>query len=113
EMSNYVLKLPPQLEQHGVHPRFHVSQLTPHELNNQEIFPNREVNIFYDFGEDPNHKAVVRKILNHTWVHNELWFKVKWELGDTTWECQRNCNDLIHLDEYLTLQNVREPESLP
>ena len=113
EMLNYVLKLPPQLEQRGIHPRFHVSRLAPHEPNDQEIFPNREVNIFYDFGEDPDREAVVREILNHVWVHNELWFKVKWELGDTTWEPLENCKDLVHLDEYLTLQNVREPENLP
>ena len=113
ETSNYILKLPPQLEQCRIHPRFHVSQLAPHELNNKEIFPNREANIFYNFGEDPDHKAVVREILNHAWVHNELWFKVKWELGDTTWEPLENCNNLIHLDKYLTLQNVREPENLP
>src|SRR6266700_1169767 len=113
ETSNYVLKLPPQLEQHGIHPRFHVSWLTPHKPNDKEIFPNREANIFYDFREDPDHEAVVHEILNHVWVHNELWFKVKWELGDTTWEPLENCNNLIHLDEYLTLQNVREPENLP
>ena len=112
-MSNDVLKLPPQLEQSGIHPRFHVSRLAPHEPNDQEIFPNREVNIFYDFGEDPDREAVVREILNHAWVHNELWFKVKWELGDTTWEPLGNCNNLVHLDEYLTLQNVRKPENLP
>src|SRR6266446_2983785 len=53
ETSNYVLKLPPQLEQCGIHPRFHISRLAPHEPNDQEIFPNREANIFYDFGEDP------------------------------------------------------------
>src|SRR6266436_5069334 len=68
ETSNYILKLPPQLEQRGIHPRFHISQLAPHEPNDQEIFPNREVSIFYDFGEDPDREAVVREILNHTWV---------------------------------------------
>ena len=41
--SNYVLKLPPQLESQGIHPRFHVSRLAPHEPNDTALFPGREV----------------------------------------------------------------------
>src|SRR6266705_1958338 len=33
ETLNYILKLPPQLERHGIHPRFHMSRLALHELN--------------------------------------------------------------------------------
>src|SRR6266705_3107823 len=33
ETSNYILKLPPQLERHGMHPRFLMSRLTLHEPN--------------------------------------------------------------------------------
>src|SRR6266700_1424355 len=42
ETSNYILKLPPQLEQHGVHPRFHMSKLTLHEPDDNTIFPSWE-----------------------------------------------------------------------
>src|SRR6266571_5251716 len=59
ETSNYVLKLPLQLEQCGIHPRFHMSRLAPHKPNDNTIFPSREANIFYDFREDPDHKAQV------------------------------------------------------
>src|SRR6266581_7727303 len=52
ETSNYILKLPPQLERHGIHPRFHMSRLAPHKPNDSMTFPGREVNIFYDFRED-------------------------------------------------------------
>src|SRR6266581_3513636 len=113
ETLNYVLKLPLQLEQCGIHPRFHVSRLTPHEPNNNTIFPGREANIFYDFGEDPDHEAQVHKILGHTWIQDAIWFKIEWELGDTTWEPLENCNDLIQLDKYLTLQNAADVEDLP
>ncbi len=57
ETSNYILKLPPQLERCGTHPRFHMSRLALHEPNNSMTFPGREVNIFYDFREDPDHEA--------------------------------------------------------
>jgi hypothetical protein len=62
ETSNYILKLPLQLEQHGIHPRFHVSRLAPHKPNDK--------NTFYDFGEDPDHEAQVHEILGHTWVQD-------------------------------------------
>jgi hypothetical protein len=42
ETSNYILKLPPQLVQCGIHPRFHVLRLAPHESNNKTTFPGRE-----------------------------------------------------------------------
>src|SRR6266705_1474320 len=41
ETSNYVLKLPLQLECHGIHTRFHVSRLALHELKNSMTFPGR------------------------------------------------------------------------
>jgi hypothetical protein len=50
--------------------------------------------------------------IDHAWAHNELWFEVKWGLGDTTWEPLDHCNNLVHLDKYLMLQNVREPKNL-
>src|SRR6266705_3961025 len=65
ETLNYILKLPPQLECCGIHPRSHVSRLALHKPNDSMTFPGREVNIFYDFGEDPDHEAQVRKILGH------------------------------------------------
>src|SRR6266705_3087744 len=52
ETSNYILKLPPQLECCGIHPRFHMSRLALHKPNDSMTFPGREVNIFYDFRED-------------------------------------------------------------
>src|SRR6266705_2804837 len=70
ETSNYILKLPPQLEHHGIHPRFHVSRLAPHEPNDSMTFPGREVNISYNFGEDPDHEAQVCEILGHAWAQD-------------------------------------------
>src|SRR6266581_6289380 len=85
-------------DSHGIHPRFHMSRLSLHEPNDSMTFAGREVNIFYDFREDPDHEAQVCKILGHAWAQDSIWFKVKWELGDTTWEPLENCNELIHLD---------------
>jgi len=37
--SNYTIKLPPELEKQGIFPKFHISQLTPHEPNDESLFP--------------------------------------------------------------------------
>src|SRR5258708_29481874 len=38
-MSNYTIKLPPELEKRGIFPKFHISQLSPHEPNDSSLFP--------------------------------------------------------------------------
>src|SRR5260221_3395779 len=37
--SNYTIKLPPELEKWGIFPKFHISQLSPHEPNDESLFP--------------------------------------------------------------------------
>src|SRR5260221_215079 len=60
--------------------------------------------IFYDFGDDPKREYQVSKIVTHAWdVDNCLWFHIKWGIGDLTWEPLSNMDDIVALDEYLTL----------
>ena len=49
----------------------------------------------------------------HRWAHNKLEFKVRWNLGDTTWEPYENCKELSALDDYLDLVGVDDIDSLP
>ena len=113
DLSNYVLKLPPELECRGIFLKFHVSWLAPHEPNDSLIFPGQAAQIFYDFGDDPEREYQVRKIVTHAWdVDNCLWFHVKWGFGDLTWEPLQNVDDITALDEYLTLQDVDKVENL-
>ena len=63
--SNYVLKLPPELEHRGIFPKFHVSWLAPHEPNDTLIFLGWAAQIFYDFGDDPEREYQVSEIVTH------------------------------------------------
>ena len=40
-------------------------------------------------------------------------FQVKWNMGDTTWEPHKACNDLQALDNYLDLLGVKQVGDLP
>jgi hypothetical protein len=67
DSSNYVLRLPPVLTQRNIFAKFHVSRLAPHEPNDSILFPGRAVEVFYDFGEDPEWEYQVKEIVDHWW----------------------------------------------
>src|SRR3984957_10715358 len=113
DKSNYTLTLPPELVKRRIHPRFHISRLRLHGPNDNERFPLREVQTFYDFGDDPEAEWKVSEIVGHRWVCNKLELYVKWSLGDTTWEPVASCNELSALDDYLALRGVESPQDLP
>ena len=45
-------------------------------------------------------------------MDNCLWFRIKWGIGNLTWEPLSNVDDIAVLDEYLTLQDVDKVENL-
>ena len=78
------------------------------------LFPGRDAQAYYDFGENPEKELQVQEILDHIWdLDDVLWFRVKWTAGDLTWEPVVNVNELIALDNYLELHAVTNVEELP
>ncbi|QRV72049.1 Transposon Tf2-1 polyprotein [Ceratobasidium sp. AG-Ba] len=112
DASTYTLELPEELKKRRINPVFHGSLLRPHYPNNDLLFPSRDANHYYDFGEDPETEWVVEDILNHKYQGKNIMFLVKWSKGDQTWESLQRCSDLEALDRYLELQGVTEPEEL-
>jgi hypothetical protein len=110
EISRYTLELPPELKKRRIHPTFHESKLRPFYKNDATIFPGREAQVFYDFGQDDNQEWLVDEILTHQWKGNRLELLIRWNLGDTTWEPYTECKELEALDRYLELQGLGEEE---
>ncbi len=42
-----------------------------------------------------------------------VWYRIKWALGNLTWEPSTNADELSTLDNYLMLQGVNNIEELP
>jgi hypothetical protein len=113
ETSSYTLKLPEELRKCRMNPTFHLSLLKLYSANDADLFPNRLLNFYYDFGHDEDHEYLITKIRSHKWRWNHLWFEVPWDTGEITLEPHKNCEDLVVLDQYLELQGVATLEQLP
>ncbi|KAL1937189.1 hypothetical protein VTO73DRAFT_14488 [Trametes versicolor] len=113
ETSTYTLDLPGTLTSRGIFPTFHVSKLRPHEPNDENLFPHRDVEVFYDFGDDPEREFVVDGILAHEWRGRDVAFLVQWAAGDTTWEPLAHVRDLEALDRYYEVLGVEAWTELP
>lgn len=81
--------------------------------NDDELFPHREPNVFYDFGGADDTEWLVEEITGHKWEKKGIKFEVRWNLGDTTWEPLESCEELEALDRYLELMGVEKVEELP
>ena len=82
--------------------------------NNDELFPKRDTRSFYDFSQDDKQEWFIKEITSHRWPNSkELELKVRWMLGDTTWEPLAACKDLEVLDLYLEFWGVAHPHDLP
>jgi hypothetical protein len=63
------------------------------------MFPNRAHPEPYNFGIPDDQEWFVEDLLGHRWTKDKsLEFKVRWSLGDTTWELLEACKDLVALD---------------
>ena len=111
--STYTLALPEDLSRRGIHPTFHAKLLRRHERNDDTLFPHRETQVYYDLGTPDEAEWLVDDIMSHEWRGNNLWFHVKWNLGDITEESLETCRDLAALDRYLDEMGVDDPRKLP
>jgi hypothetical protein len=111
--SNYELELPAELARRRIHPRFHVALLRPHSHNDDALFPNRKRAEPYDFGAPEDAEWYVDEIVGHQWKGRSVEFLVKWNMGDSTWEPLGHCNELVALDDYMTLMGVENWQDLP
>ncbi|KIJ57521.1 hypothetical protein HYDPIDRAFT_104139, partial [Hydnomerulius pinastri MD-312] len=81
--------------------------------NDNELFPKRDAQTFYDFGQANEAEWLVNKILAHRWCGHKVEFLVKWNMGDSIWEPHDHCKDFEALDNYLELQGAPEVRLLP
>ncbi|KIJ36521.1 hypothetical protein M422DRAFT_261080 [Sphaerobolus stellatus SS14] len=98
--STVGLELPPELVKRQIYPTFHTKLIHSHIENDDEHFPNREVNTLYELGASDEQE----------W---KIDFQVKWTIGDITWELLHACNKLEALERYLEIHGINNTRQLP
>lgn len=111
ESSTYLVDLPADLKQRGIHPLFHASLLRPHIPNDDRRFPGRQLTQFVGFEEAPDEWAV-DKIVEHRGKGRSAMFKLRWKTGDETWSEYRIVSKLDALKAYLEAQGVEKISEL-
>jgi hypothetical protein len=112
DSPNVRLELPPSLSRRKIGPTFHVKLIRPYHKNDESLFPNRQIDLNYDFDQLDEEEWFVEEILSHKWSGRSVQFEVLWTLGDITWEPLAHCNKLAALDDYLRLHGCRSPSQL-
>jgi hypothetical protein len=113
ESSVYTLELPEELRKRNIHPTFHINLLRPY-VSSDDSFPLRTALEPYYFNASPNTEWFVNSLLSHRWDDSgHLFFEVLWDLGDITEESLAEVSRCRALDNYLALNGVEDPLSLP
>ena len=111
--SNITIELPQELKDRRIFPTFHTNLVWPYVETNDSLFPKREANTYYNFGNYDEQEWFVDEILAHKWANDGLELQVKWTLGDVTWELISSCKDLEALDKYIELWGIKCTHDLP
>ncbi|KIJ28538.1 hypothetical protein M422DRAFT_270140 [Sphaerobolus stellatus SS14] len=112
--STVGLELPPELIKRRIHLTFYMKLIRSHIENDDECFPNREVNALYELGKSDKSEWFVNEIIGHRWTNKgKIDFQVKWTLGNVTWELLQECNKLEALKRYLEIHGIDNPRQLP
>lgn len=109
--NSFLLDLPSELKQRGIHPAFHAHLLRLHVPNDDRRFPGRQLRQIADIGV-PEEWSVAR-IADHTGQSTDSTFKVEYTTGDHVWLPYHVVSRLEALGQYLESLGVPGIKHLP
>ncbi|KAG2141873.1 hypothetical protein DEU56DRAFT_715864, partial [Suillus clintonianus] len=100
----FLLDLPAELKQRGIHPAFHASLLRLHVPNDDRRFPGRQLHQLADIGT-PEEWSVAR-VTDHHGQGSGALFKVEYTTGDFVWLPYHSVSRLEAVGQYLEALGV-------
>lgn len=102
--NSFLLDLPSQLKQRGIHPAFHAHLLRLHVPNDNRHFPGRQLEHVSDIGH--LEEWSVSRIADHQGTGPDALFEVEYSTGDRVWLPYYQVSCLEALSQYLEALGV-------
>lgn len=109
--NTYLLDLPAELKQRGLHPAFHANLLRIHEPNDDRRFPGRQLPQLIDLGKVEEWS--IDKIDDHHGKGKDALFELVYKTGDKFWLPYHEVSRLEAMNQYLDLMGVKKIGELP
>jgi transposase InsO family protein/Tfp pilus assembly protein PilV len=108
----YRLKLSDDLKSRGMHDVFHVSLLKPYIKNDDQRFPNREAQRFYDIKGEEKSELEIKQIIEHLGTGTHARFHTRMSDGTLAWHPLLALKGTPALSAYLELHGVEHVSRL-
>ncbi|KIM61076.1 hypothetical protein SCLCIDRAFT_123020, partial [Scleroderma citrinum Foug A] len=108
--NTFMLDLPAELKQRGIHPVFHTSLLCIHIPNDDRRFPGRQLQQLIGLGKVE--ELSVKCITDHHGKGNDLLFLVEYSNKDTIWLPHHEVSHLEVFSQYLEALNIMTTNDL-
>jgi hypothetical protein len=102
--NTFLLDLPAELKQHGIHPVFHAHLLRIHVPNDDRWFPGRQLSQIMSLGK--TEEWAVSSINTHHGKGTDALFELTWKSGDCAWLPYHKISHLEAPTQYLEAQGA-------
>jgi hypothetical protein len=103
--NTFLLDLPSELKQCGLHPSFHASLLRLHMPSDNRRLPGRQLKQLSTLGN--NKEWAVAEIAPHHGKGADALFEVVWKAGDHAWLPYQEISHLEAMTQYLEVQGAK------
>ncbi|KAF9447437.1 hypothetical protein P691DRAFT_611582, partial [Macrolepiota fuliginosa MF-IS2] len=107
----FLLDIPSELKQHGVHPAFHTNPLCIHVPNDNCWFPGRQLPQVVSLGHVEEWS--MDWIITHTGQGKNALFQLQYKTGDQVWLPHHEVSRLEALTQYFELLGATSISNLP
>jgi hypothetical protein len=109
--NSYLIDIPPEMKQRGVHPVYHAQYLRIHHPNDDRLFPGR---LDSQIGISANLESEwkIDRILSHKGHGKHAMFEIKWSAGDITWLTYLEAEKLVALQDYFDVLGISDISKL-
>lgn len=109
--NTYLLDVPAELKQRGIHPAFHANLLRIHEPTDYRRFPGRQLPQLIGIGKVEEWS--IDKIDDHHSKGKDALFELVYKTGDKFWLPYHEVSKLEAMTQYLELIGVKKIKDLP